>query len=200
MQAQLPEFGPFFASRKISDPFRIVGAQGQPPPCILRLLQEFTLSLDSRVEFLTTERILVSPSTNNWSPVFPGGDQLFVPHRCISISIPLRPFLILPSVSSLSISSSSFSDPFPISLSLSLFFLPLLYSRPPPPSPSSFHPFTIPLPRSNVDLSNDYFKFNLSRLARGKGEEEKKKKRKEKKGLEGRPQPMTPCVQISLKI
>lgn len=198
MQAQLPEFGPFFASRKISDPFRIVGAQGQPPPCILRLLQEFTLSLDSRVEFLTTERILVSPSTNNWSPVFPGGDQLFVPHRCISISIPLRPFLILPSVSSLSISSSSFSDPFPISLSL--FSLTLLYSRPPPPSPSSFHPFTIPLPRSNVDLSNDYFKFNLSRLARGKGEEEKKKKRKEKKGLEGRPQPMTPCVQISLKI
>lgn len=198
MQAQLPEFGPFFASRKISDPFRIVGAQGQPPPCILRLLQEFTLSLDSRVEFLTTERILVSPSTNNWSPVFPGGDQLFVPHRCISISIPLRPFLILPSVSSLSISSSSFSDPFPISLSL--FSLTLLYSRPPPPSPSSFHPFTIPLPRSNVDLSNDYSKFNLSRLARGKGEEEKKKKRKEKKGLEGRPQPMTPCVQISLKI
>lgn len=198
MQAQLPEFGPFFASRKISDPFRIVGAQGQPPPCILRLLQEFTLSLDSRVEFLTTERILVSPSTNNWSPVFPGGDQLFVPHRCISISIPLRPFLILPSVSSLSISSSSFSDPFPISLSL--FSLTLLYSRPPPPSPSSFHPFIIPLPRSNVDLSNDYSKFNLSRLARGKGEEEKKKKRKEKKGLEGRPQPMTPCVQISLKI
>lgn len=87
-----------------------------------------------------------------------------------------------------------------LSLSLSLFFLPLLYSRPPPPSPSSFHPFTIPLPRSNVDLSNDYSKFNLSRLARGKGEEEKKKKRKEKKGLEGRPQPMTPCVQISLKI
>lgn len=184
MQAQLPEFGPFFASRKISDPFRIVGAQGQPPPCILRLLQEFTLSLDSRVEFLTTERILVSPSTNNWSPVFPGGDQLFVPHRCISISIPLRPFLILPSVSSLSISSSSFSDPFPISLSL--FSLTLLYSRPPPPSPSSFHPFTIPLPRSNVDLSNDYSKFNLSRLARGKREEEKKKKRKEKKSLEGR--------------
>lgn len=197
MQAQLPEFGPFFASRKISDPFRIVGAQGQPPPCILRLLQEFTLSLDSRVEFLTTERILVSPSTNNWSPVFPGGDQLFVPHRCISISIPLRPFLILPSVSSLSISSSSFSDP--TNLSLSFLSTVSLFS-PPPPSPSSFHPFTIPLPRSNVDLSNDYFKFNLSRLARGKGEEEKKKKRKEKKGLEGRPQPMTPCVQISLKI
>lgn len=145
MQAQLPEFGPFFASRKISDPFRIVGAQGQPPPCILRLLQEFTLSLDSRVEFLTTERILVSPSTNNWSPVFPGGDQLFVPHRCISISIPLRPFLILPSVSSLSISSSSFSDPFPISLSLSLssfyrfFILAPLHPPPLPSIPLQFH-------------------------------------------------------------
>lgn len=139
------------------------------PPPSPRLLQEFTLSFDSRVEFLTTERILSSPS------IYPTiGRRYFqeeinfsFPHRCISISIP-TPFLIL-----------TLSVP-----SLSIFHRPSLFSsKPPSPPPSSLpsqslHNCTIP--RSNVDLSNDYSRFNLSRLARGEGRGEEKKK--EKKG------------------
>lgn len=97
------------------------------PPPSPRLLQEFTLSFDSRVEFLTTERILSSPS------IYPTiGRRYFqeeinfsFPHRCISISIP-TPFLIL-----------TLSVP-----SLSIFLRPSLFSfkpHPPPPPPLFLH-------------------------------------------------------------
>lgn len=56
MQAQLRELGPFFGSRKISDPFHREASQATLHRAS-SVLQEFTSSLDSRVEFLTTERI-----------------------------------------------------------------------------------------------------------------------------------------------
>lgn len=72
------------------------------PPSFRNLLCRWTRELNS------WQQKESRPSTNNWSPVFPGEDQLFVPLRCISIPI-FRPFLILPQASSLS--SVSFDEP-----------------------------------------------------------------------------------------
>lgn len=174
MQAQLPEFGPFFASRKISDPFRIVGHRANLRAS-LPALQEFTLSLDSRVEFLTTERILVSLHQQLVAGISRRRSTFRSPPMHFNLD-PTPTF----SYSTLGFLFIHFFVLFsPTNLSLSLLSIASLFS-PPSPSLSSFHLFTIPLPRSNVDLSNDYSRFNLSKLARGR-EKEKKKKGKRRK-------------------